>query len=432
MDFLSQHAITPTGHYMILLEFLAVLVYSIHLPYVGIVIGSVALSSWLTFRDREVPNSHFNRFAGDLIDVFLGNRYAMFVLGVFPLFALPFIYSQWFVGLEATTLRYIPLVIPAVAVGFVTVAMYASSYADRRRRYGRHMLMGLMGVGILKVSYFVLLASVVRLNDPEKWFRIKNIWIMLLNWNVIWKFAFFMHAAIAITGAAILFFFFGWRREQMQRDPNYALFVRRFGGGLALGFTMALPVFYLFYIFTTPDVAFNNTVYVLASAVGLVSMIIALFLVGTLSATRPRFGGIVFSLLLTVFVLAGSVDLIAMNRANWEHYRLIEQAAEEKKAARSAEMHALLEGGPGPDAGERIFQSICSACHRMDVKLVGPALDDVLSGYQSVEALASFIANPTRKNPDYPPMPSPGLSSADAKAVAGYLLGASVESGGGH
>ena len=173
MDFLSQHVIQPTGQHLQLLELLAVLVYLIHLPYVGIVIGSIGLSMWLTFRHREAPDGRFERFAGDLIDTFLGNRTAMIVLGVLPLVALLFIYSQWFVGLEATPLQYIPMVLPAVTVGFFFVARYATTYSDRNLHFGRHMLFGLAAVGILKLSYFVLLSSVARLHDPEKWYRIK-------------------------------------------------------------------------------------------------------------------------------------------------------------------------------------------------------------------------------------------------------------------
>jgi len=433
MDFLAQHVIPPTAHYMQLLELLAVGVYLVHLPFVGVVLGSIALSMWLTFRNHEVPDSRFEKLAGDIIDAFLRNRTAMFVLGVFPLAVLPFVYSQWFSGLDVPPLHYIPMVIPAVVVGFVFVDRYAASYRDRVTHYGRHMMFGLTAVGILKLSYFVLLSSVARLHDPEKWFRIKNILIMLLNWNVIWKFVFFMHAAGAITGAAILFFFFNWRAQGISGDPAYQSFVRRFGAGLALAFTFALPVYYLFFIFTTPDVAFDNKVYLLATAVSGVSLIVALFLLGALGSDRPRYGGVVFSLLIVVFLLVGTVDLRSMNNANREHYRIVEIAAEEARAVREAQLAALGEAAGGAAAGEEVFKNVCSACHRMDERLVGPPLNTVLTKYDP-ESLKAFLGSPTRVNPDYPPMPNPGLTPAQAAAVAKYLLGESAQSkaSGGH
>lgn len=432
MDFLAQHVIPPTGQYLRLLELLAVIVYLIHLPYIGVVIGSVTLSTWLTFRHHEVPDAHFEKFAGDLIDTFLRNRVAMFVLGVFPLFALPFIYSQWFAGLDATPLRYIPMVIPIVAVGFVVVDRFAASYRECDVRYARHMLLGLAAVGIFTLAYFVLLSSVARLHDPEKWFRIKNIVIMLLNWNVIWKFTFFMHAAGAITGAAIIFFFFSWGTERVGDDPGYENFVRKFAGGLALAFTLALPVYYVFFIFTTPDVAFDNTVYLLATAVSAVALVAALLIVGALGSNRPRFGGLTLALMLLVFLLTGVVDLRSMNNANLEHYRLVEIEAEKTRSMRQAELEAIAAGAGGVDVGEQVFKTLCFACHTMDVRLVGPPLNDVLGKYD-VETLSAFVSNPTKVDPDYPPMPNPGLTPAQARAVASYLLREQSEpSGDGH
>ncbi|MDH3198929.1 MAG: hypothetical protein OEO21_11890, partial [Candidatus Krumholzibacteria bacterium] len=74
MEFLSQHIIPPSGHYLSLLEFLAVMTQLIHLPYIGVVVGSTVLAMWLTFSDHEIPNPPLARFAGELLDTFLGNR----------------------------------------------------------------------------------------------------------------------------------------------------------------------------------------------------------------------------------------------------------------------------------------------------------------------------------------------------------------------
>jgi len=89
MDFLSQHIIAPSGQHLKMLEFLAIVTYTIHLPYIAMVIGSTALALWLTFSDHEIPNSNFARLADDVLRTFLGNTTAMLVLGVLPLFALP-------------------------------------------------------------------------------------------------------------------------------------------------------------------------------------------------------------------------------------------------------------------------------------------------------------------------------------------------------
>ena len=52
---------------------------------------------------------------------------------------------------------------------------------------------------------------------------------------------------------------------------------------------------------------------------------------------------------------------------------------------------------------------------------MGPPLASVLGKY-NLESLKAFIANPTKVDPAYPPMPNPGLSPAQIAAVAQYEL----------
>ena len=70
-----------------------------------------------------------------------------------------------------------------------------------------------------------------------------------------------------------------------------------------------------------------------------------------------------------------------------------------------------------------LYQVKCGACHSWDKKIVGPPHKDVIPKYVGKEAqLVAFIRNPIKVNPDYPPMPNPGLKPAEAQAIAKYLL----------
>ena len=424
MDFLSQHIIEPNATHMKLLEFLAVVVYTIHLPYIALVIGSTAVAMWLTFSDHEIPNPNFARLAEDLIGMGLGSRVPMLVLGVMPLFVLPFIYGQWFLGSQDFPLRYIIYSIPGVIAGIVTLGLYRRTFRERAGRFHLHMLLGTAGLGLLVASYFVLMSAVIRLQDPEKWFRLKNVLILVLNWNVIWKFLLFTHLGFGLTGAAILFFVLRWRGAYNVKDADYALFARRFGAGLGLAFCFAVPVFNLFYVFTSPDVVFDSTVYLLGVAVTVVTMIIAFLFLGVLRAGAPRHGATVFSLFILVFVLSSTFDVRSMANANREHARLIETRAEKERLEREATIEAAQAALAGRNLGEETFQKVCMQCHRLNEKLVGPPLLSVLPKYAGdATRLQTFVLNPVKVNPDFPPMPNPGLTSAQAKAVAEYLLG---------
>ncbi len=431
MDFLTQHIIQPNATHMKLLELLAVVTWTIHLPYIALVIGSTLVAMWLTFSDHEIPDANFARLAGDLIGITLGRRVPILVLGVLPLFVFPFVYGQWFVGAVNFPMLYIVLPIPGVILGLSLLGLYRGSFRERAANFNLHMGLGTAGLALLVGSYFLLLSSIVRLQDPEKWYRLKNAAILLLNWNVIWKYLMFLHLGLGLTGAAILFFVLRWRGADAVKDEEYAAFARRFGAGLGLAFCFAIPVFNLFYVFTSPDVAFDSIVYLLGVAVTLVTMFIAYSFVSVLRSSQPRHGATVFTLFIVVFVLSSTFDVRSMANANREHARLVEKKAENERLEREAIIEATMAAQSGRNLGEETFNTVCMQCHRMNERLVGPPLATVLPKYAgNPDNLQNFILNPVRMNQEYPPMPSPGLSPAKAKAVAEYLLGQIAPAGG--
>jgi cytochrome c551/c552 len=76
-----------------------------------------------------------------------------------------------------------------------------------------------------------------------------------------------------------------------------------------------------------------------------------------------------------------------------------------------------------PISGEDIYNGRCIACHRFDVKVVGPPYNQTLPKYEGKkDDLVAFILNPVKKNPDYPAMPNQGLKPKEAEAIADYLL----------
>jgi cytochrome c len=185
-----------------------------------------------------------------------------------------------------------------------------------------------------------------------------------------------------------------------------------------------VPVFNLFYVFTSADVVFDSTVYVLGAAVTLVTMLIAYAFVGALRAGQPRFGATTFALFIFVFVLSSTFDVRSMANANREHARLIEIRAEREKLEKEAVIEATMAANAGRDLGEETFNAVCMQCHRMNEKLVGPPLATVLTKYAgNPSGLEKIVHNPVKVNPDFPPMPNPGLTPAKAAAVAKYLLG---------
>ena len=70
----------------------------------------------------------------------------------------------------------------------------------------------------------------------------------------------------------------------------------------------------------------------------------------------------------------------------------------------------------------------CTACHKVDTKVVGPAYADVATKYAGKkDALATVMANikagGAGKWGPVPMPPQPALSEADLKALARWILG---------
>jgi parallel beta-helix repeat protein len=74
--------------------------------------------------------------------------------------------------------------------------------------------------------------------------------------------------------------------------------------------------------------------------------------------------------------------------------------------------------------GRLTYLAVCTGCHTYNSKLIGPPMVVVKALYaKDAQKLADYIARPTHKRPDYPPMPSQDyLPDAVRLAVARYIL----------
>ena len=93
----------------------------------------------------------------------------------------------------------------------------------------------------------------------------------------------------------------------------------------------------------------------------------------------------------------------------------------------SKEGKGTVKPAAGEDAalekGKKVYDTVCSVCHRFDVKIVGPPYNDVVPKYKgNVEKLKAFIRNPVKVNPSFPAMPKPAIKEDEIDAVARYLL----------
>jgi cytochrome c len=309
------------------------------------------------------------------------------------------------------------------------LAMLAAYRATLRPAGGNSMAnigLGAAGLLVLLLGTYVLLGSITRFFDPEKWPFHHHAVRTLTSWNVIWRYMVFLSASVSITGGAVLFFFFRWPGGAKEWGAGEARFVKNLGAGAIIAGAALFPVFGFFYLFTLPIVSLSRELYGLGVASLGVLFAASVYAYRAILSPAPRFGARAFALFLVLFSLMIVGDQVSLVNATREHIAGLAAEAEEREAEialireTAREKAALVD----PVRGGEVYKAVCETCHRMDERLVGPPLGAVLPKYAGrLEDLAAFIQKPSKVDPEYPPMPAPGLPRADVRSVAAYLLG---------
>jgi len=435
MEFFNQFVIAPNASYLERLRFLLVLMLSISMPYLGILLAGTIVSMAFNTRDRDIPNATFARMAKDLMNMVSPSPVVAVVLGIAPLIVMYMIFGQWLFESNANAVfDLLPAGIIVTALGVLA----ANTYGRMLYREGKNsdicFSIGGAAVALLALGTYILIGCIVRFNDPERWHLMHDPIRQLVSFNIIWKHLFFVHAGAALMGAGMLYFFFDWSGPKPEMDEEYAKFTKLFGAGASMAMLTALPVLGFFYMVTTPHLAKSSAVFDIPVVLMAVFFVLFLMLYRTLRDTSVRVGRPVFVLFLIAVVLVSVMDQYTLVNATKEHTAKLITEAEEQAAAIAMEREQERSAAIKVDVarGEEVFKTVCSTCHRMDERLVGPPLNTVLPKYKGhPDDMVAFVQKPHKVNPDYPPMPAPGLSLGDTKSVVAYLLGETPGQGGG-
>jgi cytochrome c len=430
MDIFGQFTIPPTGNQLELLRYLLVMTYAIHLPFIGILSGATLLSLAFNARDRDIPNSSFARMAKDLMDMVLSNRAVVAVFGVLPLIVVCLIHGQWLAKAAPPTFPVLLVGAALVAFSFLPVTAYRSTlFGDGRNSFVNFMLGG-VGLVTLLLGAYLMIGAITRFNDPERWFLEYNAFRQMLSFNVIWRYGVFLLSGLAFAGCGMLFFCFAWPGRKPIDDEGYSTFLKNFSAGVGLAATLLIPVILFFWLVTTPLIAITGTLYGIAVAIAGILFFVFLLLYLSILSPRPRSAALLFILFLVVFALTGVSDQLTLVNATREYSAALVEEGEEIRAQIEIDREAQRSESITIDVarGKEVFETVCMTCHRVDERLVGPPLNSVLPKYAgNIDELTSFILKPSKKNPEYPPMPAPGLPLADVKSVATYLIGSPAE-----
>ena len=201
-------------------------------------------------------------------------------------------------------------------------------------------------------------------------------------------------------------------------EKEYAEFAKATGGKIAFIGAALLPVFLFLSFFFIPNIALSGSVFIYTGLAFAALLMLCNFIYAVIKNSDMKYVAAAF------YVLILSTGFIVMK--NEAAFGVAVQknliATNQKALELEAEKKSKTINTAGIDA-EEIYNRVCAACHKFDVKVVGPPYQQTVPTYNGdVKKLSSYILNPVKKNPEYPPMPAQPLKPKEADAVAQYLI----------
>ncbi len=452
MNFLDKLVIPESNEHLTLLRYLLVVVIIFFVTYSSIALIASTFSAIFDRSGRKNGIKHHSKFAQDLADLAAPNKGAIYAMAVIPLATMILIYAQLLYGTNVGITSYLFYSAIFYFVGFYflygykrsfhldsifttfqiltssqtagvqadvvkDVESYERSAVAARKRGGRRSAI------LFWIGTWIFVGATELAFTPDRWAD-SSLVTVLFSGETIWSFVSYVITAFVITSAAVLFFFFKWEKGiALSADNSYRVFVRKLTLPVGLVAVALEPVLIFLEIQNLPESGVSNLTFAVACIGMFIALLVLLLFYSMLRDSQVNLGSYAFvSVVVLVFIWAAKNE-IAFHYATRDQNQVLGQRYE-------AMLASLSPGTAQPVvSGEDIYNGRCSACHRFDVKLVGPPYNQTLPNFVGkMDSLEDFIMNPRQVVPGYPPMPNQGLKPAEVKAVAEYIMGVYLKS----
>jgi cytochrome c len=440
MDFLDKLVLPQSKEHIELLHYMLILILFLFIPFMSIIFGGSALSIYFKVRGKNESNNNYLRFSKDIIELVTINKSVGIVLGIVPVIASILIIAQLLHTSGSASVSYLIFSAVLITVGLILIYTYrySLSFTDifnsirdfkttdqnlnkeivkfREGNSSLNSKAGRYGILFLFIGIWLFINAVTLITYPDKWGK-ENIIYNLFSWQVLLRFLQFIAASLALTGGTILFANFFWEGGRKDLDDDYKEFVRKSSINITFAAALIQPVLLFINLIALPSQALSTGVFTYSVIALLLIFVAYHFLYAMIKNSSIKFSGHIFYFLLFALLALIVKDQLAMSNAT---------KVQSAKLSNAFDVYlADLKGETGvvEVSGQEIFEVRCASCHRFDTKLVGPPYTETLPKYEGkAEQLVSFILNPVKVNPQYPPMPDPGLKPNEAKAVAQYIM----------
>ncbi len=436
MDFLKHISLPQSEAQIGVLHFVLNVIYLILIPFISYLFGALVLSLYTNRRGRLSGQQNDLRFSEEVISHILPTKNIVVLFGVVPFLALVFAYAQLLQSSTAISVSILTWGIFLFAAAAAFVSSYQSStklsgvlnsvtnsteeinsvrsqMIETRRTSGKYALL------FLSFSLYFLIAGTTLASQPDSWLTTSTIVQLLFSLEVWVKIVQFIVLSMTIASLGTLYFTFSWQGGNKNIEKGYADHVKKTVLPIALLSLLVQPLFVVLSVVFLPVVALSGLVFISAFLVIFFVFITSHFVYGMIKEFKVGYVGNAFYTfcLAIVFIVVQTTSSLSLSTQ--KHSVFV--------AYQYDKFHEELLAKMGISAatvsGEEIFGAKCSACHEFGAKKVGPAYKDVLPKYENDRAkLLSFVLNPQKINPLFPPMPNQGLKPVEADSITAYIM----------
>lgn len=434
MGFFDSLVLPQSAEHITLLHYMTKLILFVFLPFLSVLIGGATISVFYKNKGLKENNSIFLRFAKEIIELITINKTAGLLMGLLPMLALIFIYSQLLHLAKVASVTYLIFSLVTITIGVILIFTYRYSLSvkkiidsssnpnDEAKDLSENLSTlnnksGTWGLIMLYVASYFFIAGTTYAIYPESWDASFSVFNLFLSLPIFTKWIYFIVASHAIAGALILFTYFYWEGGRQELSDDFATLVKNSTLKITLTFALAQPILLLINVVLLPSTALSVGVFGFVVIALFILFLVFHFLYDMIKNSHVRFSGWVFILLIFVSVSLIISEQLSLSNSTRKHSAILAADYEVKKK------ELLGDKGIAAISGAEIYQARCASCHAFDKRLVGPPYKETLPKYQgNIEKLIQFIRNPTKIDPAYPPMPNPGLKPNEARAVAEYIF----------
>jgi cytochrome c551/c552 len=364
----------------------------------------------------------------------------MLTFGIIPLLSITFSYTQLFHQIDSPVLTYLFVAIILFIIGIVSLFYYNYSYQldnvfkqaglqsqklnndevnsfiqNNIKLYNKSALWGII---LFYISTFLLIGCIEFSISTIFFHSNPGFLSMLFSFASIIKYFSFLSLAAAILSVSVLFYINKMKEPADNSKVEYSKFVNKFALTIGIISVIILPAFIVLHLLMIPYFALTGTTFTIAAIILVLLFLSVHYYYVMLKESHLKFISHLFFIVVIVSVLFVINDQASFSTSSQKQILVLSQSYDKMIAGLKEKT------GKAPAInGQEIFESRCAACHRFEMKLVGPAYKDVLPNYENKKGeLVAFIMNPVKKNPNFPPMPNQGLNQKQAEAIAEYIM----------